>query len=205
MFIFTRVSFINGCTLLGLIFVSILGDCLCFGRPFSIYRPSNTYIRSVIDNLTHGLVSLLATNFLFGSTRRSLLILAFIAGSLIDIDHFIEVRSLSLYRAIHERSRTRPFLHNSLVLLIITSIVYVMELSLWRHHNVLYSMIFFLGWSTHHLRDAHRHGLTFSPLGQTSPMDYYLFYMCFSLILMKLVQMFFFKIRSVSPVNSYFV
>ncbi|CAF3778006.1 unnamed protein product [Rotaria magnacalcarata] len=198
MFPLQRALLINGFNLFGLCFVSFLGDCLCFGRPFSIYSPSNTYVRSLTDNLTHGLVSVFATSFLFGSTRRSLLIIALIAGSFVDIDHFIEVRSLSLYRALHDQPRDRPFLHNSLLLLIITFIIYTIELFLWRYQNTFYSIVFFLGWSTHHLRDAQRRGLTLSPLGQTLPIDHYLPIICISLIAMKLVHLFVFNTQSAS-------
>ncbi|CAF4115467.1 unnamed protein product [Rotaria magnacalcarata] len=199
MFPLQRALLINGFNLFGLCFVSFLGDCLCFGRPFSIYSPSNTYVRSLTDNLTHGLVSVFATSFLFGSTRRSLLIIALIAGSFVDIDHFIEVRSLSLYRALHDQPRDRPFLHNSLLLLIITFIIYTIELFLWRYQNTFYSIVFFLGWSTHHLRDAQRRGLTLSPLGQTLPID--LPIICISLIAMKLVHLFVFNTQSASYVK----
>jgi len=187
-----RILLIDGFTLFSLYLISLLGDCLCFGRPFSFYVLSNPYLRSVTDNLTHGLISVFATSFLFGWTRRSLLIIAFLAGSFVDIDHFIEVRSLSLHRALYDQPRGRPFLHNSLLLLIITLVAFGIEHFLWRYQHIYYSIIFFLGWSTHHLRDAQRRGLTFLPFGETSPIDYYLLIMCFVLVIMKLFQIFFF-------------
>jgi hypothetical protein len=178
--------------------ISLLGDCLCFGRPLSVYILSNSYLRALTDNFTHGLVSVLATCFLFGWTRRELLILAFLAGSFVDIDHFIEVRSLSLHRALYDQPRNRPFLHNSLLLLIISLMMFAAEYFLCRSEQISYSMIFFLGWSTHHLRDAQRRGLTFLPLGETSPIDYYLPIMCFVLITMKLFHLLFFKKDSIA-------
>jgi len=197
-----RSFLINGFTLFNLYFISLLGDCLCFGRPFSFYILSNHYLRALTDNFTHGLISLFATSFLFGWTRPKLLIIAFLAGSFVDIDHFIEVRSLSLYRALNDQPQGRPFLHNSLLLLIITLIAFGFEYFLWRYDHIYYSIIFFLGWSTHHLRDAQRRGLTFLPFGQTSPIDYYLPIMCFVLIVMKLFQMFFFTTQSTSVHDS---
>jgi hypothetical protein len=182
---------IDGLTLFGLIFISLLGDCLCFGRPLSYYVLSNDYLRALTDNFTHGLISVFATSFLFGWTRRSLLILAFIAGSFVDIDHFIEVGSLSLHRALNDQPRNRPFLHNSLLLLFITLIIFILEHFLLRYQHISYSLIFFLGWSSHHLRDAQRRGLTFLPLGETPPIEYYLPIMCFVLVTMKLFQIFF--------------
>lgn len=185
-----RMLLIDGLTLLGLCLVSLFGDCLCFGRPFSFYVFSNTYLRVLTDNFTHGLISVFATCFLFGWTRRWLLILAFVAGSFVDIDHFIEVRSLSLHRALHDQPRNRPFLHNSLLLLIITLFMFICEYVFYRPQYVPYSLIFFLGWSTHHLRDAQRRGLTFLPFGETSPIDYYILLMCIVLIIIKFSLMF---------------
>ncbi|CAF1190619.1 unnamed protein product [Rotaria sordida] len=195
------ILLINGLNLFGLCFVSLVGDCLCFGRPLSIYIVSNMYLRALIDNFTHGLISVFATGFLFGWTRHSLLIIAFIAGCFIDIDHFIEIRSLSLNRILNNQRQNRPFLHNSLLLLIITFIVYSFEYFLWRNQNGYYSIIFFLGWSTHHLRDAQRRGLTLLPFGETSPIDYYLPIMCFVLIIMKLVHI----LKSLTLDNLYLI
>jgi len=198
MILLQRMLLIDGFTLLGLCFVSLLGDCLCFGRPFSFYVISNTYIRALTDNLTHGLISVFATSFLFGWTRPSLLIIAFLAGSFVDVDHFIEVRSFLLHRALYDQPRGRPFLHNSLLLLIVTLIAFAFEHFLRRYQYTYYSLIFFLGWSTHHLRDAQRRGLTLLPFGETSPIDYYIPIMCFVLVTMKLFYMFFYTTQSAS-------
>lgn len=192
MIISQRLLFIDIFNLVGLCFISLLGDCLCFGRPYSFYVFSNPYLRALTDNGTHGLISVFATCFLFGWSRRSLLIFALISGSFVDIDHFIEVRSLSLHRALHDQPRGRPFLHNSLLLLIITLISFGFEYFLCRYQHVFYSLIFFLGWSTHHLRDAQRRGLTLLPFGETPPIEYYLPIMCIVLVLMKIFQMFFY-------------
>ena len=191
MIISSRVLLIDGLSLIGLISVGLLGDCLCFGRPWSFHVLSNTYLRAGTDNFVHGLISVLATGFLFGYNRYSLLFFAFIAGSFVDVDHFIEVRSLSLHRALHDQPRGRAFLHNSLLLLIISLVILTLEYCLSRYHHVIYSLIFFLGWSTHHLRDAQRRGLTLLPLGETSPIDYYLPIICLILVTIKCSQMIF--------------
>ncbi|UJR32028.1 hypothetical protein I4U23_019496 [Adineta vaga] len=200
MFLSQRILLVDGLTLVILCFVSLLGDCLCFGRPWSFYVISNTYLRAITDNFTHGLISVISTYFLFGWTRRSLFIIAFIAGSFVDCDHFIEVRSFSLHRALYDQPRSRPFLHNTLLLLVVTIIVVLGEYFLWQSHQIYYSTIFFLGWSTHHLRDAQRRGLTLTPLGETSPINYYIPIMCQALVIVKLLYMFVFPIRTI-PVN----
>ncbi|CAF4017648.1 unnamed protein product [Adineta steineri] len=176
---------------------SLLGDCLCFGRPFSFHIISNTYLRAITDNFIHGLISVFATSFLFGWRRRTLLILAYIAGSFVDIDHFLEARSLSLHHALNLQ-QGRPFLHNSLLLLIINIFAFGIEHFLWRYHYIYYSAVFFIGWSTHHLRDAQRRGLTLLPFGETPPIDYYIPIMCFVLMTIKLFYMFGFSTQSES-------
>ncbi|CAF0971854.1 unnamed protein product [Adineta steineri] len=178
---------------------SLLGDCLCFGRPFSFHIISNTYLRAITDNFIHGLISVFATSFLFGWKRRTLLILAYIAGSFVDIDHFLEARSLSLHHALNLQ-QGRPFLHNSLLLLIINIFAFGIEHFLWRYHYIYYSAIFFIGWSTHHLRDAQRRGLTLLPFGETPPIDYYIPIMCFVLMTIKLFYMFGFSTQSESTI-----
>ncbi|CAF0956073.1 unnamed protein product [Adineta steineri] len=178
---------------------SLLGDCLCFGRPFSFHIISNTYLRAITDNFTHGLISVFATSFLFGWRRRTLLILAYIAGSFVDIDHFLEARSLSLHHALNLQ-QGRPFLHNSLLLLIINIFAFGIEHFLWRYHYIYYSAVFFIGWSTHHLRDAQRRGLTLLPFGETPPIDYYIPIMCFVLMTIKLFYMFGFSTQSESTI-----
>lgn len=176
--------------LISLYSIGLLGDCLCFGRPWTFYTLSNPYLRALVDNATHGLISLFATMFLFGYTRQFILLFALFAGSFVDIDHFIQVRSLSLHRALNDQSSQRPFLHNSFLLCCLTLICFLIEHFLYKSEQYIYSIIFFLGWSTHHLRDAQRRGLTFLPFGETSPIEYYLPMMCLTLVLMKLVSIF---------------
>ena len=184
-----RLLLIDGLTLLGLCCASLLGDCLCFGRPSSLYVVPNKYLRALTDNFIHGLVSALATSFFFGCSPPSLLLVGFVAGSFIDIDHFIQIRSLSMTRVLDSHAPGRPFLHNSLLLLLITFVAVCVESVLSRPHYPLYSMIFCLAWSTHHLRDAQRHGLNFLPLGETPPIDYYIPITCLLLVVIKLVLM----------------
>lgn len=185
-----RVFFIDGLILFSLYAIGLLGDCLCYGRPWTFYTLSNSYARAIVDNLVHGLISLFSTLFLFGSARKYLLLFALFAGSFVDIDHFIQVRSLSLHRALNDPSTQRPFLHNSLLLCCLTLIGFLIEHFLCKSEQYTYSIVFLLGWSTHHLRDAQRRGLTFRPLGETSPIEYYLPIMCLTLVLMKFVSIF---------------
>ena len=204
MFLSQRILLIDGLTLVLLCFVSLLGDCLCFGRPWSFYVISNIYARAITDNFTHGLISVVSTCFVFGWSHRPLMIIAFIAGSFVDVDHFIEVRSFLLHRALYDRPRGRPFLHNSLLLLIVTFVIGVCEYLFWKPHRLYYSIVFFLGWSTHHLRDAQRRGLTLTPFGQTPPIDYYIALMCQALVIVKLLYIFVFPVRA-TPVNLHIV
>jgi hypothetical protein len=179
---------VNGSTLMSLCMISLIGDCLCYGRPNAIYVISNRYVRAIVDNFTHGLISMLATKLFFGWKRSSLLLLAYVIGSFVDIDHFISIGSVSLSRVLNTPVQRRPFFHNSLYMLILTGIIISLESIVKSCKGYAYSFVFFLAWSTHHIRDGQRRGLTFSPLGQTSPIDYYIPITCFFLVIFKLMQ-----------------
>ena len=87
-------------------------------------------------------------------------------SSIIDIDHFISAGSISLHAAINLSSR--PFLHNSLTLLILNFVLFCYFL--WFDvEKIKWSLIFFIAWFTHHVRDANRHGLWFGSLYTTRP------------------------------------
>ena len=197
-----RVLLTDGFVLLGLCAISLLGDCLCFGRPSSFVVVKNKYLRALTDNLTHAMISVLATGFVFNWTRPVVLAVAFLAGSLVDLDHFIAIRSLSVNRVLTEPTLGRPCFHNSLHLMIVTCIAFGLEHFLCRpQSSVYYSMVFFLGWFTHHLRDGQRHGLTLSPVGQTPPIDYYIALMCLLLVAIKYSRMCFSRTRSAEVVS----
>lgn len=204
MFIYQRILLINGFSLLLFCVVALVGDSLCFGHPWKSLVVSNKYVRALIDSLTHGLVSALATSFLFGWSKLSLILVAFILGSLIDIDHFIQIGSFSFHRVLNSQLNTRPFLHNSFYLLILTIFVFLLgHYFQRREETTIYSMIFFTAWTTHHLRDAQRRGLTFLPFGETSKIDHYIPLTCFLLLLVKFVQIFYFSPQKIR--NSAFV
>ena len=71
-----------------------------FGRPFW----------ALIDSAVHGLVALLVTAPIIHSAlstqqRLALLGLAFLAGTLVDVDHFLAARSRSFWTATHLEKR----------------------------------------------------------------------------------------------------
>jgi hypothetical protein len=77
--------------LLALLFVA---DYLIERRPF-LGRP----FWALVDSGVHGLVALLVTAPLLQSPQ--LLVLAFLAGTLVDVDHFLAVGSRSFQTATH--------------------------------------------------------------------------------------------------------
>lgn len=199
-FISQRILLIDGLSLFSICFVCLLGDCLCYGRPWSFHILSNRYLRALTDNAVHALTSALATGFLFGWSRPFLPFLALIIGSAIDFDHFTHIRTLSLHRVLTVPSQGRPFLHNSFHLLLLTLILIIVEYFVSRSFS--YSAIFFISWSTHHLRDGQRHGLNLSPWGKTIPIDYYIPIMLNILLVVRFVQIFFGLTKPILRVNN---
>ena len=196
MILLKRFLLVDGSTLVAFYLLCLVGDCVCFGRPLSIYIIPNKYIRAMVDNFTHGLASALATSFLLGWTSPSLFFIGLLSGSLIDLDHFIQIGSFSLDRVLNGKGHERPIFHNSFNLILLTLSMFLMEIFyFYRRGSIFYTEIFLFAWLTHHLRDAQRRGLTFLPFGQTAPIDYYLPLTVLMLVVMKLVHIFFFSTR----------
>jgi hypothetical protein len=86
-------------------------------------------------------------------------------GSLVDIDHFISARSLSLFNATHLASR--PFGHAVLFVLFIFA---VLRFGL-RWHDL--SAIYLVASLSHLVRDSSRRGLWFWPFGSTPALPYW--------------------------------
>lgn len=160
---------------LALLVTLLVIDYFLDGVPFTITEREK---RSVIDNLGHGLtgyLSWLMVRSYNGAllTERLVIMESFIClfvSSLIDVDHFIMAKSLSIIDATSLPSR--PFLHCSTVLIIVSIAIFVasLYLNVWWMHSLAF--ICFTGWSCHHLRDGLRRGLWFCPLGSTAPIPY---------------------------------
>ena len=73
--------------------------------------------------------------------------------------------------------KNRPFLHSTTVVFIVVPILQV-----WLAQNVSYlrslPYLFAVAVISHHLRDGHRRGLWFWPLGSTPPLPYWVYITC---------------------------
>ncbi|XP_050095676.1 transmembrane protein 267 [Anopheles aquasalis] len=153
-----------------LLIVCIGGDKLGEGSSKS------ALLRALIDNATHALIGLIVGDLVLNSVKQHhftrheyciLLLEAAIVSSFIDLDHFIEAKSIRLQDATN--LDRRPFLHNSAICLLIFILVIVLQ------RTKSYSLLSIAGamvlaaFGTHHMRDALRRGLWFKvPLLETS-------------------------------------
>ena len=181
----------------------LLADYFVFcWRPVQDRRP----LKALADNFTHGVaggwcwanaVLLLGqpVNYSHVFLEVSMGVLF---GSIIDLDHFIEARSLAvevginnnnshviilllLLQGLSRKLSRRPFAHNTLLIvlgaLVVTFLIrYRLPSSLNRLH-----LVFIVATLAHHLRDADRRGIWFSPW--TSPPIPYKLYILLILLL----------------------
>ncbi|XP_035787468.1 transmembrane protein 267-like [Anopheles albimanus] len=155
-----------------LLIVCIGGDKLGEGAS----RPA--LLRAFIDNTTHALIGLIVGEIVLNSVKQHhltrqeyciFLLEAAIVSSSIDLDHFIEAKSIRLQDATN--LDRRPFLHNSAICVLICILVIVLQRM---GSNGLLSIavaMALVAFSTHHIRDATRRGIWFKvPLLETSTM-----------------------------------
>ncbi|XP_045460253.1 LOW QUALITY PROTEIN: transmembrane protein 267 [Harmonia axyridis] len=168
-----RTYSINAVALL--VAVSLLGDHL-------VSRIHQKHaVKAICDNSTHFLIGGISwlivcinTSFLQNHTQclLEILLCAFIAA-VIDVDHFISAKSLSLKEATILKGR--PFLHSSTVPVVICACFFMCDCLLKSAVLKRLSPIIFIAFSSHHIRDATRRGLWFSPFGSTIPIPYKLY------------------------------
>ena len=89
-----------------------------------------------------------------------------------DIFLLISAGSLKIEDAVSLDQR--PFLHNSTLPLCLYIIVMLFNCTVMKNHVMIttYSTLAFVAFFTHHLRDASRRGLWFSPWIQSLPVSY---------------------------------
>uniref|UniRef100_A0A2M4BZQ0 Transmembrane protein 267 n=1 Tax=Anopheles marajoara TaxID=58244 RepID=A0A2M4BZQ0_9DIPT len=133
-------------------------------------------LRAFIDNATHALIGLIAGDIVLGSVKQHhltrqeyciLLLEAAIVSSFIDLDHFIEAKSIRLQDATN--LDRRPFLHNSAICVLIFILVIVLQRMDSNGLLSIASAMALGAFSTHHTRDATRRGIWFKvPYLETS-------------------------------------
>lgn len=168
-----------------LLLTCLLGDFLP-SRVSGIY--GNLW-RALIDSLTHGSVAFFSWAVLVQARNMRGFwesLICGLLGMVIDSDHFIAARSLSLQAALSLRSR--PFLHSTTLTLALCVLLFLTGHTLNKGWIKLLSVMCFLAWTSHHVRDGSRRGLWFPPIGSTPAIPYsiYVTLTC----LMPLVMMF---------------
>ncbi|XP_062541257.1 transmembrane protein 267 [Armigeres subalbatus] len=161
-----------------LLIVCLVGDKLLQ----TVQKPP--LLKAAVDNVTHALIGLIATEIVVHQFRDQLgrselwLLIGFGFGlaSWIDVDHFIEARSFHIHDATNLTHR--PFLHNSMIFLVLLVADIVMVNMQDNFRLSIWTAIAFVAFFTHHLRDAIRRGLWFrAPYlnNSTAPVLYWLY------------------------------
>ena len=128
---------------------------------------SQGLIRALMDNFSHMLIGVLSWLIItYPKLNANEIIATAFFSSIIDIDHFISARSFRLNDAISLSNR--PFLHNSLTLLIINLIIFIL-FNYFNSKANSWSIIFFISWFSHHIRDGNRRGVWLGSIHTTKP------------------------------------
>ena len=90
------------------------------------------------------------------------------------VKHFCFQAALSL--------RSRPFLHSTTLTLVLFLILFITGYTLNKGWIKLLSVMCFVAWTSHHVRDGSRRGLWFPPFGST-PLIPYKLYLTITLVL----------------------
>ena len=154
--------------LLPIIFSCLLGDFLTF----TYFINSGNFTKAISDSITHGVIALLSWYYIEKSIKHS--ILCGIIAMLVDLDHFIEAKSLKLQNALNLPSR--PFMHNSTIPVFSFIIISFLNYSVIESKKLkLYNSLIFVAIFSHQIRDSSRRGLWFSPLISNLPVPYLLY------------------------------
>lgn len=113
----------------------------------------NNAFLGVLDNFIHGLVAVYVLYPFYRKYDLKTIIVVFLIASLIDIDHFVALRTISIYEAVE--MLLRPATHS-------LSFVFTCSLIAWliskRDFGVFW--LFFAALSSHIIRDAATGGYT---------------------------------------------
>ncbi|XP_061165569.1 transmembrane protein 267-like [Saccostrea echinata] len=154
---------------LALLFTCLLGDFL----PSTVKSTHGNLPRALIDSFTHWGVAFFSWAIIVQAKNYKEFVECLLCGLLamaIDADHFIAARSLSLQAALSLKSR--PFLHSTTLTLLISLIIFITGYILNKGWIKLLSVMCFIAWTSHHIRDGSRRGLWFSPVGSTPAIPY---------------------------------
>eukprot|EP00981_Chlorochromonas_danica_P011116 scaffold3756_cov180-Ochromonas_danica.AAC.8 len=135
---------------------------LCFDE-FCHFVASVVLWTTILSSLSSPQLLSAPSLLIYGVKKRwQEIVVAGVLGCVVDVDHFLAARSLSLYNATHLPAR--PFGHAVLFILLITLLIYGITSSRG------YAAMVFCSLTCHQLRDGLRRGLWLWPLGSTSPL-----------------------------------
>lgn len=152
--------------------------CLVADRllQFSVIQ-QHTWLRALSDNAVHGVIGMWSWAIVIGIKKKTDLreiVLAGFLASVIDVDHFLLAKSLSLKAAL--TLPRRPFLHCSTVIpAVVLALKCAMHLFKLKDSWCFLPWMVFLSWASHHIRDGLRHGLWVCPFGKTPPLPLWLY------------------------------
>jgi hypothetical protein len=127
-------------------------------------------IRALLDNFVHGIIGLISwLIIIYPNLNLNELVASYLFSSILDIDHFINAKSFKIAEAISLQKR--PFLHNSLTLLLVNSIIFLTLAYFTPAKKNAWTILFFISWFSHHCRDGTRHGLWFGFMGSSMPIN----------------------------------
>ncbi|XP_036265321.1 transmembrane protein 267 [Pipistrellus kuhlii] len=137
----------------------------------------NTWLRALSDNAVHGVIGMWSWAIVIGIKKKTDLREIFLAGflaSVIDVDHFLLARSLSLQAAL--TLPRRPFLHcSTLIPIVVLTLKATMHLFKLKDSWCFLPWMVFISWTSHHIRDGLRRGLWLCPFGKTPPLPVWLY------------------------------
>lgn len=144
-----------------------------------VLRSATKFKRAFADSCTHGLIGLVTWLVICVYFKRpyftslcEICICGFLS-SLIDVDHFVAAKSFKLEDALSLSSR--PFLHcSSIPFITVVSLILLCHALQLGHLSTL-SWMLLVAFTSHHIRDAARHGLWLWPFGSTPPLNYFLY------------------------------
>ncbi|XP_028394287.1 transmembrane protein 267-like [Dendronephthya gigantea] len=162
--------------------------CIFFDEALKIsWINTNDILRALVDNSGHGTIAFLSWLAVAGIDKRGLAesTLCCLMACAIDVDHFIMAKSYSLKDALSLPKR--PPFHSTSILVPILPLTIVFAI----YYPTFWTLPFLTTVSviSHHIRDGHRRGIWFWPIGSTPAIPYWLYLV--TIVLLPLLTTFF--------------
>ncbi|XP_074661455.1 transmembrane protein 267-like [Tubulanus polymorphus] len=155
--------------------VALLGDRLLLSH-------ADAYEAALIDEVTHGLISVFAwmavvsSNLNFKFNGRSIVVeamLALLFGVIPDLDHVLTTRTFDVQKMRRFHGKGRPFHSSTLIPVVALAFCLLRRYFSLRSRTAMnLPWMSSLGIGLHHLRDATRRGIYLWPFSTTPPVPY---------------------------------